>query len=83
MTGIEQKHWLVRPSTIRLLWLYGLAILLLLVLADFFMVPHPSFQIDGTFGFFAWYGLIVCMAMVIFAKALGIFIKRKDTYYDE
>jgi len=26
--------------------------------------------------------LITCVAMVIFAKGLGIFLKRKDTYYD-
>lgn len=83
MSETEQKHWLVRPGTIRLLWRYGLVLLAVLVMADFFLVPHPYFGIDGTFGFFSWYGLAVCIAMVLFAKALGVFIKRKDTYYDE
>ncbi len=83
MSDIEQKHWLIRPGTIHLIWRYGIAILAILVIADFFVEPHPYFQIDGTFGFFSWYGLITCILMVVFAKALGFFIKRSDTYYDE
>ncbi len=79
----KELHWLVRPATIRLLWRYGFAILAVLVLLDFAISPHPYFGIDGSFGFFAWYGLATCAAMVIVAKGLGLFLKRKDTYYDE
>lgn len=78
----NEKHWLVRKKTILLLWRVGLVILLLLVLADFFVHAHPYFQIDGTFGFYSWFGLITCVGMVLIAKALGILLKRKDTYYD-
>lgn len=78
-----EKHWLIRPETIRWLWRGGLMMLTLLVLADLFIHPHPYFQIDGTFGFYSWFGLVTCAGMVIFAKALGIFLKRKDTYYDD
>lgn len=83
MTGNGEKHWLVRPETIRWLWRGGIVMLTLLVLADFFIHPHPYFKIDGSFGFYSWFGLVVCAAMVIFAKGLGIFLKRKDTYYDD
>lgn len=83
MTEGEEKHWLVRPESIRLLWRVGLVVLALLVMADFFVHAHPSFQVDGTFGFYSWFGLVVCVAMVIFAKALGVFLKRKDSYYDD
>jgi len=78
----DEKHWLVRKKTIQLLWRGGMVILLLLVLADFFIHAHPYFGIDGTFGFYSWFGLITCVGMVLFAKALGIFLKRKDSYYD-
>jgi hypothetical protein len=78
----DEKHWLVRKKTIQLLWRGGMVILLLLVMADFFIHAHPYFGIDGTFGFYSWFGLITCIGMVLFAKALGIFLKRKDTYYD-
>jgi len=83
MSGDEEKHWLVRPETVRWLWRGGLLMLVSLVLADFFVHAHPYFKIDGTFGFYSWYGLVVCAAMVIFAKVLGVFLKRKDTYYDD
>ena len=45
-------------------------------------MPHPGFGIDGTFGFYAWYGLGTCVAMVLFAKGLGVLLKRRDTYYE-
>lgn len=83
MTEAGEKHWLVRPETIRLLWRSGIAVLALLVIADFTFHGHPSFWIDGTFGFYAWYGLVTCVAMVLFAKALGVLLKRRDTYYDD
>lgn len=76
-------HWLVRPATIRFLWFGGCAILAVLVLADFLVRGHPYFGLDGTFGFYAWYGFATCGAMVILAKGLGVFLKRRDTYYDD
>ncbi len=78
----RKPHWLVRPGTIRLLWVAGLAILALTVWAETFIEPHPYFHIDGFFGFNAWFGLGACFAMILFAKLLGVFLKRKDTYYD-
>ena len=75
-------HWLVRPTTIKRLWVVFAAILVALVAADFWLHGHPHFGIDGTFGFYAWYGLTTCIAMVLVAKALGLLIKRDDTYYD-
>ena len=77
------KPWLERPGTIRLLWAVFIGVLALTVLAEFLVHPHGYFGIDGTFAFNAWYGLGTCVAMIFFAKALGIFIKRRDTYYEE
>jgi hypothetical protein len=76
-------HWLVRPSTIRKLWIWGIIMLALIALSDLLLTPHPHFGADGYFGFYSAYGLMTCVAMVIGAKALGIFLKRKDTYYDD
>ena len=79
----ETQHWLVRPRTIRRLWIGFAVVLSLLVLGDIFIHPHAMFGIDGTFGFYAWYGLLTCMAMVLLAKALGLLLKRPDTFYDD
>ena len=75
-------HWLVRPDTIRKLWIVFITTLILLVLADLFVEHHPHFGIDGTFGFGAWYGFASCVVLVLGAKTLGFFLKRPDTYYD-
>ena len=83
MTGPEEKHWLVRPNIVSLLRRSSLVVLALLVIADFFVHGHPYFRIDGTFGFHAWFGLVTCVAMVLVAKVLGVFLKREDTYYDD
>lgn len=84
----EQKHWLYRKENLPKLWMIQIGILILAVLPEFFIkheehLPGSGFTLDTTFGFFAWYGFLTCTAMVICAKFLGIFLKRKDTYYDE
>lgn len=77
------KNWLERPRTIRLLWVLFVAILALTVAAQLFIHPHGHFGLDGTFGFNAWYGFATCVVMIVAAKALGVLLKRPDTYYEE
>ena len=76
-------HWLVRPSTIKLLWFIMIIILAITVISQIFSHIHGHFGIDEWFGFNAWYGFLACVGMVFGAKLLSIFIKRKDTYYDD
>ncbi len=78
-----ELHWLVRPTTIRRLWIWSSAGLAVVAGLDFVLEPHPIFGLDGTPAFYAWYGFITCVAMVAFAKLLGVFLQRKDTYYDD
>jgi len=75
-------HWLVRQSTIRLLWIIFAVVLAATVLMDLVVAHHPYFGLDGTFGFGAWFGFVSCVAMVVFAKVLGAVLKRSDSYYD-
>ena len=77
-----KQHWLVQPKTIRLLWLIFVLVLGATVVAGFFVHGHAYFWIDGSFAFNAWYGFVTCVAMIVVAKGLAIFLKRSDTYYD-
>lgn len=79
----SEKHWLVRAKTIKILWIIFSAILALTVVSELFIHKHEYFGIDGSFGFSAWYGFITCVAMVVGAKLLGFFLKRKEDYYDD
>jgi len=78
----EPTHWLVKPETIRRLWIGSSVILAFFVAGDLFVHHHEHFGIDATFGFYAWYGFATCVGMVVGAKLLGIFLKRKDIYYE-
>ena len=77
----EQDHWLARPTTIRKLWWIFSSVLALTVGAQFFIYVKGYFGADGWFGFGAVFGFLCCVAMVLFAKGLGFFLKRDEDYY--
>ena len=79
----ENPHWLVRPRTIRGLWMAFIAVLAATVAAGFAVDMHPHFAIERVPAFFALFGFGACVAMVLFSKLLGAFLKRGDTYYDD
>jgi hypothetical protein len=78
-----KDHWLVRNRTIKFLWGLFIAILAATVLMDFGVEHHPHFGVEGTFGFGAWFGFGSCVVLVLGAKALGMILKRPDSYYDD
>lgn len=82
MSPSENDPWLVRPSSIRLMWRGGIALLIVFTLVDILAIAHPHFGVDGTFGFYSWFGLATCAAMVLIGKGLGLFLARPDRYYE-
>ena len=71
----QLKSHLRRPWT----WItfVGLALL------DQFVHPHAPFAWAENAGFFAWFGFLSCVAMIIGAKIiLGPVLKREENYYD-
>jgi len=77
----QQPHWLMRHKNIRKLWFGFMTILATSLIAGLFVHQHEHFGIEQSFGFFAWYGFITCVGMVLFAKLLGVFLKRPENYY--
>ncbi len=80
---VPQRHWLVRPGAILGLCVGGVGILAICVLLEFAIPGYVHFGVDGIFGFYAWYGFGTCVLMVLGAKLLGLFLKRRDNYYDD
>lgn len=78
-----EAHWLDKPANIRRVWRGFLLALALTVALELFVPTHPHFDVEQVFGFNAWYGFIVCAAMIVVAKALALLLKRADTYYDQ
>lgn len=79
----EPMHWLVRPATIRKLWIGFSIVLALVVLAQAVIYVKGYFGIDAWFGFGAVYGFGSCLLMVLVAKLLGFVLKRPEQYYAE
>lgn len=77
------EHWLTRRTSIKRLWILFIVMLAGTVLAEIWIPNKPHFEIEGLFAFNALYGFLACGAMILVAKALGLLIKRPDTYYDE
>ena len=82
MKDEQQLHWLVRPSTIRKLWIGFSLILASTVLAQTVIYVKGYFGFDAWFGFGAVYGFVSCLAMVLVAKILGFILKKPEDYYD-
>ncbi len=77
-----KPHWLDDPKNVKLLWRLFLVVLAITVLVEPFAGLHPHFEVEALFGFHAWYGFLVCAAMILVAKGLGLLLKRPDTYYE-
>jgi hypothetical protein len=79
----EDDAWLARPSTIRLLWRVFAVVLAVSVAAQLLFMVKGYFTVDGWLGFGAVFGFLSCVAMVLFAKAMGWILKRDENYYAE
>ncbi len=83
MAPRKEFDWFDRPESRKLLWrlLYGACGLT--VLLELFLEIHPHFGFDGFIGFSALLGFASCAVLILFAKLVGVFLKRKVTYYGE
>ena len=78
---MKYEHWLDDPLNVRKLWRGFLVVLALTVIAGAFVDLHPHFEIESWFGFYAAFGFITCLLMIVGAKALGLLLKKPDSYY--
>ncbi len=63
--------------------LYGFyACLVLLLILDLFLHRHTYFSFEKAFGFFAVFGFISCILLLLVVKAMRFFLKRNEDYYD-
>jgi hypothetical protein len=78
----EKKYWLDRPENVRklylALWAFGLA----WVVPDFFLHKHEDVEFAVTPGFYAFFGFLACVALVLMAKILRRILMRPEDYYD-
>ena len=82
MSGEDRKYWLDEPGNVkRIIWAL-FAVCAALFLADAFYHKHSHFEAENFFGFYAIFGFVVCVALVLAAKGMRLFLMRSEDYYD-
>lgn len=78
----QKSYWLDRRRNVdKVFW--GLcAFCAALFLADAFYARHGEFAWQEWFGFYALFGFIVCVFLVLAAKQLRKILMRGEDYYD-
>ncbi|MGR3178942.1 MAG: hypothetical protein ACUZ8E_12890 [Candidatus Anammoxibacter sp.] len=79
----EKKHFFDNPKNVNkvLAVFFGACIVLLIV--DIFIHKHGHFSWEEKPEFFAVYGFVSCVILVLAAKyVLRKLVKRKEGYYD-
>jgi hypothetical protein len=53
-----------------------------LVLLDFVLHRHVTHQWEAVTGFYAVFGFVACVSLVLIAKQLRRILQRREDYYD-
>ena len=72
-----------QKRTIITAWIWFIILLLVTLGLEWVMEPHPHFGIDGSQWFYAWYGFLSCLAIIVISKILGVILKRPENFYGE
>ena len=83
MTKPTDSGFFDKPATIN--WIlrifYGLCVVL--VFADFVVHRHVYSNIENIPAFYALYGFVACVLLVLVAKVMRVLLMRKEDYYDD
>jgi len=79
----QKEHFFDKPENVNRLLKGFYAICILLVVADFVIHRHISLSWEEIPAFYALYGFIACVVLVVIAKEMRKVIMRKEDYYDE
>jgi hypothetical protein len=80
---MEKKHFFDKPENIKKVLRGFFGVLIVLLVIDFFIPKHPHFLWEEWPEFYATFGLVACVFLVLAAKyILRPLVKRKEDYYD-
>ncbi|VAX10308.1 hypothetical protein MNBD_GAMMA26-1489 [hydrothermal vent metagenome] len=84
MSDEKEKIYLFdKPENVERLLKGFYAICILLVLADFVLHRYIGLAWEEIPAFYAIYGFIACVVLVVIAKKMRNVVMRKEDYYDE
>ena len=78
----DKIHIFDKPQNVRrVLWALG-AVCIVTIGADFVYHRHIVHPWEGVWGFYAIYGFVACVVLVLVAKELRKLLMRAEDYYD-
>lgn len=78
----DNPGWADKPDNQRLIRRVLYVACALLVVADFVVHRHIYTDIERVPAFYALYGFVALVGVVMAAKGLRYFVKRNEDYYD-
>ncbi|MEQ1438095.1 hypothetical protein AAG565_01920 [Fontimonas sp. SYSU GA230001] len=78
----ERERWLDSPRNVTRLVSALYALCAALLVADLFYDKQTHFAFEAWFGFFAVFGFVAYVFIVLSAKALRRLIRRPEDYYE-
>ena len=82
MNQPEKKHLFDKPRNVSLVIRSLYIVCILLFLLDFVLHRHVTNEWDGFKEFYALFGFIACVTLVLIAKQMRKILMRKEDYYD-
>lgn len=84
MSADKRKTYLFdNPRNVRRVVLGLVGVCVILVGLDLVVHRHVSHPWETMFGFYAVYGFVACVLLVLLAKEMRKVLIRKEDYYDE
>lgn len=78
---VRSLSWVDDPAKVKKFF-WGLVIAgAVLTVLDLFYKKKAYFDVEHIFGFYSFYGFVMCALLVIAAKAMRLLLKRSETYY--
>jgi hypothetical protein len=78
---LQKQHIFDKPRNVSLLLRCLYAICALLFILDFFLHRHVTHDWESLPGFYAIFGFVACVTLVLVANQMRKLLKRKEDYY--
>jgi len=79
----EKEYLFDKPKNVNILLGCFFSSLVVLLIFELFVHKHPHFPWEEWLEFYAVYGFVACVALVVAAKyILRPLVKRREDYYD-
>jgi hypothetical protein len=79
----ERQYLFDKPKNVKRLFRIYYPWLAALLLMELLVDHHPIFPWEGWYGFYAVFGFVACVALVLAAKhVLRALVMRREDYYD-